>query len=74
MLLKFKCPNCNLLFEDKGIKRDYISSIYGPCFKYTAICPTCKIECDEYRSNASKKTNTISSERHSCDDCCYNCG
>lgn len=46
---KFYCENCKEIFEAEGKKKEYQSSIYGPCWKYIANCPKCGAECDEYR-------------------------
>jgi hypothetical protein len=72
-MLKFKCTGCHLFFENEGMKKEYNSAIYGPCFKYIAICPSCNNETDEYRSQLPKKSSiNYSIPNNSCEGCCCN--
>lgn len=67
--MKFYCAKCKIFIEDSGTKKEYNSSVYGPCFKYVVICPTCENEIDEYRISVSKK-QSYNSSGHSCNGCC----
>ncbi len=59
---KFYCTRCKNIFEAEGIKKEWIDSLYGPCWKIVAKCPLCNSECDEYRaSGSSKKEKTLPS-------------
>ena len=69
-MMKFKCALCNIIVEDEGTRKEYNSSIYGPCFKYVATCPVCRNEIDEYRYTVQKKSQNYSPEGHSCNGCC----
>lgn len=48
MIKKFKCSCNQTVVEKEGTKVEYISRLYGPCEKYTAICDECGAEMDEY--------------------------
>jgi len=48
MILKFKCSDCDLLFEAERIKEEYIDPIYGPCSRNVADCPQCGKSAREY--------------------------
>lgn len=63
-MMKFYCDTCRNIFENEGNKIEYHSVTYGPCFKYTAICPDCGSECNEFRPAAKKQTS--SSEFSNC--------
>lgn len=52
---KFYCESCKEIFEAKGKKKEYQSSIYGPCWKYVVNCPKCGTECNEYKPISSSK-------------------
>jgi hypothetical protein len=54
---KFKCYNCNTVFESEGTLNNYIDAIYGPCSKYNTICPQCGEECGQFASNAALAGN-----------------
>lgn len=58
---EFYCPKCQKIFEAKGEKREWESSIYGHCWKRIAKCPVCQTECDEYKPSfsSSKKISQI---------------
>jgi hypothetical protein len=68
-MLKFKCTQCSSLFEAEGVKDEYLSPIYGPCWKMIAECPDCKTICDEFRVLKKEVPKTESS----CSGCCSNC-
>jgi hypothetical protein len=69
---KFWCTSCKNIFEAKGNKKEWIDPIYGPCMKFVAACPKCKMECDEYRDpNAQKKQS--SSQVTACGGNCHSC-
>jgi uncharacterized membrane protein YgcG len=44
---KFRCRKCRKTFETEGKRRDWMDATYGPCFQYTAACPSCGGECAE---------------------------
>lgn len=52
---KFYCQKCQKVFEAEGVKREYSSPIYGPCWKWIAKCPDCDRECDEFRQTGSSR-------------------
>lgn len=54
---KYFCQKCQKAFEAEGIKQEYTSPIYGPCWKRIAVCPDCGVECDEFRKKSSSKKN-----------------
>ena len=56
---KFYCEKCQKIFEAVGVKEEYTSSIYGPCWKRVAQCPDCGSKCDEYRQTSSKRKNSF---------------
>jgi hypothetical protein len=56
-MMKFLCTKCNQVFDHEGIKEEFNSAIYGPCFKYVAYCPACETVCDEYRNPSASKSN-----------------
>ena len=56
---KFYCQNCQKVFKAQGIKQDYTSPIYGPCWKRIAKCPDCGAECDEFRQTISTKKKSF---------------
>ena len=69
---KFWCASCKNIFEAKGKKKEWNDPIYGPCMKFTAFCPKCETECNEYRdTNAQKKQS--SSQGMACDRNCHSC-
>jgi hypothetical protein len=62
--MKFKCFDCNNVFEAKGKKKEYIDPIYGPCSKWVSSCPDCKSEISEYNPSLGK--NNRSTQTPSC--------
>ncbi|MCX6259019.1 MAG: hypothetical protein NTW49_14135 [Bacteroidia bacterium] len=50
---KFQCRNCNCVFESEGKRVEWQDAVVGECFKYTAECPDCGCDCNEYRSPKS---------------------
>jgi hypothetical protein len=56
---KFYCEKCQKIFEAEGIKEEYSSPIYGPCWKHVFQCPDCGSKCDEYRQKSSPKKNSF---------------
>jgi hypothetical protein len=60
---KFYCKNCQKIFEARGEKKEWESSIFGRQWKLVAKCSDCDVECEEYRTKTSGKsscTNTCS--------------
>mgnify|MGYP001773293252 CR=1 FL=1 len=58
---KFYCPDCQKIFEAEGKKKEWQSSVFGPCWKIFAQCPVCHKECQEYRpSGLTQKGNSCS--------------
>ncbi len=44
----FHCQDCNLSFnDDQKTKKEYHDYIFGPCWRYIALCPQCRSECSE---------------------------
>jgi hypothetical protein len=41
----FYCDACRARFEAEGARTEWIDRTYGPCTRWTAICPTCGAEC-----------------------------
>ncbi|MFH0867184.1 MAG: hypothetical protein V1904_13400 [Bacteroidota bacterium] len=69
---KFWCTSCKKILEAKGNKKEWTDPIYGPCMKFTALCPKCNTECDEYRDlNAQKKQ--APSQGIVCRENCHSC-
>lgn len=64
---KFYCENCQKIFEAEGKKKEWESSLFGKCWKLVAKCPNCKKECEEYRPQRSKKSDS------SCGGSCFSC-
>lgn len=64
---KFYCLNCKKIFEAKGKKKEWESSVFGRCWKLVAECPDCYSECCEYRAKISGKENS------SCSGTCNYC-
>jgi len=56
---KFYCEKCKKVFEAQGIKEEYTSPIYGPCWKRVSQCPDCGSKCDEYRQVTSAKKGSF---------------
>jgi len=56
---KFYCEKCQRIFEAMGVKKEYTSPIYGPCWKYVAQCPQCGAKCDEHRQMSSGRKNSF---------------
>lgn len=54
---KYYCRKCKLVFESKGKKIQYESSIYGLCESYRANCPECSKECQEKTEYSKSKSN-----------------
>ena len=69
---KFWCASCKKIFEAKGKKKEWKDPIYGPCLKFIAACPECKVECDEYRDPNAQKKSSASPEM-SCGGNCHSC-
>jgi hypothetical protein len=40
----FYCEQCHKKFETEGNKKEWIDRTYGPCSRWTAICPDCGAE------------------------------
>jgi hypothetical protein len=58
MMSKYECPECKLIFDSQGKKEEYVSAIYGPCFKYIADCPSCGTQSNEYRTPSKKQSSS----------------
>jgi len=43
--MKFICEPCKKTFEAEGSKREWVDRTYGPCSRWTALCPDCGAEC-----------------------------
>lgn len=41
----FYCDACCTKFETEGTRTEWIDRTYGPCARWTAVCPTCGAEC-----------------------------
>ncbi|MEI7594529.1 MAG: hypothetical protein WCK02_02195 [Bacteroidota bacterium] len=65
---KFKCNNCDMIFDSEGEKQEYNNAIYGPCARYVAKCPECNNEVGEYIEPKLGKTNSTAS--NPCNGCC----
>lgn len=50
---KFYCQKCQKAFDAEGVKHEYNSPIYGPCWKRMAACPNCGLESDELNQTKS---------------------
>lgn len=59
-MLVFYCSSCNNKFNAEGVKYEYTSPVYGPCWKMMAACPVCQNIVDEYRAPRQKKESTSS--------------
>jgi len=68
---KFYCPKCEKIFEAKGEKKEWQSSVFGYCFKLVAKCPDCKTECNEWRPKgpSGKDGKTCSGSCSVCPGC-----
>lgn len=40
----FYCDQCHTKFEAEGNKTEWIDRTYGPCSRWTAVCPSCGAE------------------------------
>ena len=61
-VMKFKCYDCNHLFDAKGKMKHYTDAVYGPCSKLVARCPSCGGEAIEHvvnRSRAKKSSGNL---------------
>ncbi len=69
------CKTCNIRFDAKGIKTEWIDAAFGPCSKFTALCPSCGKECDEYRAPKSGSAENSQHTLHApaCGSCCGGC-
>lgn len=63
----FYCENCQKIFQARGEKKEWESSVFGKCWKLIAKCPNCGKEANEYRF--SRK----SSDSQSCSGSCSTC-
>ena len=61
---RFYCESCQKIFDAGGIKKKYMSSIYGPCWKLVAQCPDCKTRCNEYRQRKSGKKKSFNFDNY----------
>ena len=69
---KFWCDRCQILFSDKGKRKEWTDKIYGPCHKWVAFCPKCKDEVGEYNPPGRSKSKNANLRNFSCK--CGNCG
>lgn len=65
---KFYCKSCQKIFEAKGKKKEWESSVFGKCWKLVSFCPKCGKECDEWRPQSSSK-NSCSGTCSTCPGC-----
>ncbi|MBT3243905.1 MAG: hypothetical protein HN352_12185 [Bacteroidetes bacterium] len=56
--MDFRCRVCDVVFQSSGTKKEYVDSIYGPCSKVVANCPTCGGESSEFRTPKQKKSSS----------------
>ncbi len=70
MQLRFKCSECNTIFESEGVKVEYNSPIYGPCWKFMGQCPACDMQSDEYRDPSPGKKSAPQTPSASPGCCC----
>ena len=68
---KFKCYNCDSIFEGLGVTKQFIDPVYGKCEKIVSACPYCNYDAVEYKPSNSKSKNNNSS---SCGGACSCCG
>jgi len=54
---KFKCSNCNMLFESKELQREFVDPVYGPCKVNYSYCPYCGSESSEFKRQMKKNNN-----------------
>jgi hypothetical protein len=70
--MQFRCNQCSHLFDADGIKQEYASPTYGPCFKWVASCTECGAESNEYRKPTGKRASSTipSTPACGCGNCC----
>lgn len=74
--MKFKCYDCDVVFEAKGKKKEFVDPVYGPCSKWVAKCPECKVDASEYnppleKGKSSRQMPSCGMEG-GCASCSYN--
>jgi hypothetical protein len=71
----YLCRNCNMKFEAKGGRVEWIDATFGPCSKLVAKCPECGADTDEYRAPKQSVSNqNFHNHTPACGSCCGGCG